>query len=593
MKHNVRLLVISTLIALLSLLMTPTFAQEEGDIPGPGEGDPVIRANLGQDIATLNPILSSDGSSQAVIAHILPTLIGASPDTLNWEIGVAGTLATDLDISEDGLVYTFTLRDDWSWSDGTPITAQDYKYAYDAIASGETDTSLTYVLDDIASVEAPDDYTLVLTLNQASCAAFENIAAVPVVPSHIYQEWFPTFADMNESPRNLGPQPATAGPWQFRNFRPGEQVTLSADENYPDAYAGYVIPEGWVYRNVATTDLIIEEFLLGNLSAMGTGDPDSKDRLRELGAEGEVQVYEDCCGNMRFIAFNLADPTNPQPAFDEEGNPIDQGHHPLTGDVRVRQAIQYGINFDAMNEGVFGGEAINVASHVLPTSWAYDPDLEPYTYDPDQAMALLDEAGFTDEDGDGIRECHGCLYAEEGTPLSLEFITNAGNVENENLGVLLQDQWGELGIDIDFQAVDFNLLVDRLTAQDYDLVLIFWGFGFPDDPNGIRVVFDPSNDVPGGGFNTSSYNNERVNELMDMANDPAQTNGCDLQTRFDLYQEVLQTLKEDSPWVWLNVTRIVDAAQPYLENWDPRPGIGQYWNEDAWIIDRTGFEAGQ
>ena len=593
MKHSIRLLVISTLIALLSLLATTAIAQEEGDIPGPGEGDPVIVANLGQDIATLNPILSSDGSSNDVIARILPDLIGASPDTLNWDIGVAGTLATDLDISEDGLVYTFTLRDDWSWSDGTPITAQDYKYAFDAIASGETNTSLTYVLDDIASVEAPDDYTLVLTLNQPSCAAFENIAAVPVVPSHVYQEWFPTFADMNESPRNLGPQPATAGAWEFRNFRPGEQVTLGADGDFPDAYAGHVIPEGWVYRNVATTNLIVEEFLLGNLTYANTALADKKEQLRELGAQGEIQAWESMSSTIRFVAFNLADPTNPQPAVDEEGNPIDQGHHPLTGDVRVRQAIQYGIDFDAMNEGVFGGEAVNVASHVLPTSWAYDPDLEGYTYDPEQAMALLDEAGFTDEDGDGIRECHGCLYAEEGTPLSLEFLTNAGNADNENMGVLLQDQWAQIGIDVQFQAIDFNLLVDRLTAQDYDLIMIFWGFGFPDDPNGIRVVFDPANDVPGGGFNTSSYNNERVNELMDMANDPAQTDGCDLQARYDLYQEVLQILKEDSPWIWMNSTIVVGAAQPYVENFDPRPGIGALWNEDAWIVDQAGFESEQ
>jgi peptide/nickel transport system substrate-binding protein len=354
-----------------------------------------------------------------------------------------------------------------------------------------------------------------------------------------------------------------------------------------------VVPEGWVYRNVATTNLIVEEFLLGNLTYASTALADKKEQLRELAAQGEVQAWETMSTTIRFVAFNLADPTNPQPASDEEGNPIDQGNHPLTGDVRVRQALQHGVDFDAINDGVFGGEAVNVASHVLPTSWAYDPDLEPYSYDPDQARALLDEAGFTDEDGDGIRECHGCLHAEEGTPLSLEFLTNAGNADNENMGVLLQDQWAQIGVGIDFQAIDFNLLVDRLTAQDYDLIMIFWGFGFPDDPNGIRVVFDPANDVPGGGFNTSSYNNERVNELMDMANDPAETNGCDLQTRFDLYQEVLQILKEDSPWIWVNSTIVVGAAQPYVENFDPRPGIGATWNEDAWIVDQAGFEAEQ
>jgi len=591
MKRFSKVLVYSILVAMLAMATSITFAQDE-EGPDTGSGDPIIAPNLGNDISTLNPILSSDGSSNTVIANILPTLIAISPETLSYEPGAAGGIVTDFTVSDDGLVYTMNLRDDWAWSDGTPITAADYVYSFEAIASGETTTSLTYVLDDVANVEALDDFTLEITTNSPSCEALDNITAIPVVPSHVYQEWFPTFADMNESPRNLGVQPATADAWEFRNFRPGEQVTLTADADYPDAFTGNVIPEGWVFRNVANQQLIVEEFLSENLSYIGSVPSDRKDEIRALGDEGLAQVYETPATSVRFIALNTADPSNPQAGLDEDGNAIDQGFHPILGDVRVRQAMMHGLDWEEANQAVFNGEGIQLASHWLPTGFAYDPDLPFYEFDLEMADALLTEAGFTDSDGDGIRECNGCLYGEEGAPMTLDFVTNAGNTENEALGVLLQDQWGAIGIDLDFQAIDFGVLVDTLLSQTYDMVMIFWGFGFPSGPTGdIVTTFGPQNDVPEGGFNTTSTNIPRLNELTTQGNDPAQTNGCDIATRAEIYGEAYQILRDEVPWIWVSTSIVTAAGQPYIENWDPRPGVGLAWNDDSWIIDRAGFEA--
>jgi len=586
MKHLSRLLVLSMLVLMLSMVMTTTAQEEDGDFTT-GEGDPIIAPNLGTDIATLNPILSSDGSSAAIIGRILPDLIEVNPDTLDLDVNAPGSLAESIEISDDGLVYTITLRQDWGWSDGTPITAADYKYGFDAIASGETNTSLSYVLDDVANVEVLDDFTLEVTVNSPSCGAINNIAVIPFVPAHIYTEWFPEFADMNESPRNLGVQPATAGVWEFRNFRPGEQVTLIASENYPDPLLGAVVPEGFIFRNVANTQLQVEELLAGNLTTTGVPG-DRQDEFRDLAEEGVVQISETELGNLRFIAVNSADPSNPQPGLDEDGNPIDQGFHPILGDLRVRQALMHARDFDELNASVLAGSGIEVASHWLPDAWTYNPDLPFYEFDLELAGQLLDEAGFTDEDGDGIRECNGCLYAEAGTPLALELLTNAGNDDNEAIGVLLQDQWGRVGFDIDFQAIDFNILVDTLLGQEYDMVMIFWGFAFPSEPsNSIRSTFGPTNDLPGAGFNTTSYNNPRVTELIDLANDPTQTNGCDQETRRPLYDEAYQILRDEVPWIWFNSSIVMRAAQPGVENWDPRPGIGGFWNENSWLI---GFE---
>jgi len=583
-----KLLVISMLLAVLSMLVVPATAQDDEEIPGPGEGLPIIYPNLGQDIATLNPILSSDGSSNRVIARIFPDFLGIDPDLVDLAPGVPASLVTDFQVSEDGLVYTFTLRDDWTWSDGTPITAADYKYSFDAIASGETDTSLTYVLADIAAVDAPDDQTVVITLTESKCSALTNIAAITPVPSHVYSAEFETFADMNDSNFNLSPQPATAERWLFRNFRPGEQVTLVADENYPDGYLGYVVPEGWVFRNIASTNLIVEEFLAGNITYLQSAPSERKEEIRALGEAGEIQVYEAPASTVRFLAFNIGDPENPQPGLDENGDPIDQGSHPILGDVRVRQALMLASDWEEINQAVFAGEGIQLASSMLPTSWAFDPDIPFYPFDQEQAIALLEEVGWVDDDGDPStpRVAQGVEGVEDGTVMQLDYITNAGNDEQEAMGVLLADQWSSIGIGVDFQPIDFNTLVDQLLSQQYDMISVFWGFStIPPEPDGdIRTIFGVENDVPGGGFNTNSYYNPELQSLLDMANDPAQTNNCDTATRADMYAQALQIIRDDVPWYFISTSIVTSAMQSNVENFDPRPGLS-FWNEDAYVIE--------
>jgi len=465
---------------------------------------------------------------------------------------------------------------------GTPITAADYKYAFDAIASGETSSPLSYVLDYIDSVEVKDDHTLVVTAKKPGCTVINNIAFVPVVPSHIYSQQFAKFSDMNESDFNLQDPGATAGIWKFGNFRPGEQVTLLADTSYPDAHDEYVIPEGFVYRNVADETLIFEQFLAGDLTWINAPSARNDD-MRALGTEGKAQVSEVPAATIQFIGLNQADPKNPQPGLDENGKAIDQGHHPIFGDVRVRQALMYAMDWDALNKAALNNEGVQLASHALPTSWAYDPSLNPYEYDPEKAAALLEEAGWVDDDNDPAtpRVAKGALYAEDGTPLAFKLETNTGNDSSETIGQLLDEQWGAVGFDVDFQQIDFNILLDGFVGQTYDAVMLFWGFSFPDNPDDASGNFLPSNDIPGSGFNVTSYNNPRVTEILEEANSVP---GCDQEKRADLYKEMFKILRDDAPWIWLDTSVIVTGAQEGVQNWDPKPGLGVSWNEDAWVV---------
>jgi peptide/nickel transport system substrate-binding protein len=571
---------LGVILLVLALVVMPVIAQ---DAPGPGEAPPVIIANLGSDIANLNPILIQDGSSSTVAGFLYPTLvpIDVFQAAFTTSPGIAnspGAVAESWVVSEDGLSYTFTLRD-LVWSDGTAITSADYKYAFDAIASGETTTALTYVLDTIASVEAPAPDTLVINLNTVDCSALNNINAVPIVPAHVFSVQFPTFADMNEATEiNMNPT-VTFGPFSFANFRPGEQVTLRANQEYPDAQLGYVAPEGWIFKNIADENLILEQFNAGEIT-VGSAPEDRQNELRALGESGEAQVFEYSATSLRFISFNLADPANPQNGLDENGEAIDQGAHPILGDVRVRQALMYATNWAELNEKAMGGEGIQLASPVLPTSWAFNADVSPYPFDLAMADQLLTEAGWVDDDSDPAtpRVAQGALYAEDGTPLAFKLETNAGNTGSDSIGVLLQDQWGAAGVQLDFQTVDFGVLVETLTGQTYDAIMLFWGYSIPDNPEDLRANYDPANDVVAAGFNVSSYNNPELNALMDEAKTMP---GCDQAARAELYGQVQEILKNDVPWFWVNTSSVVVAAPADLVGWNPT-AVSRQWNVDGW-----------
>jgi peptide/nickel transport system substrate-binding protein len=589
MNKLTRVLLVGMMMALLLALSLPVIAQE-GEIPGPGEGDAVISPNFGSDIATLNPFLSNDGSSNTIINRIYPGFIGTDPDTGYYAPGAAGAIVTNWDISEDGLTYTFTLRDDWSWSDGTPITSADVIYAWNVISDADVNVSGSYstLVAGLDSVEALDDYTVVFNFTEPACTNLDNASYLPLAPAHIFSAQFPTNADMNESAFNIT-APVTANAWQFLDFAPGEQITLVADPNYPDAYAGYVVPEGWIFKNVADQTVQVEQFLAGQLTVMAVPAARQQELLDMVNA-GELQGVERIPLSTRFISLNIADPNNPQPGQDADGNPIPQGLHPIFGDVRVRQALNYAIDFTSINESAFFGFGIQGATHSTPTSWAYPADLEPYPFDQEQAIALLEEAGWTDADGDGVRNCQGCLYATEvdpsfeGSPLQFELLTNAGNTSQEALGTILQDQWGQIGATVDFQPIDFNVLVDTLTAQTYDAIMIFWGFSFPDNPDDTTATFSITADIPGEGFNTQSYYNPRVEELLDQARTLP---GCVQEERAALYSEAFQILHDETPWIWLGTAQTLTVVQPWVTGFDPRPLAANpaTWNEDAWVID--------
>ena len=166
------------LVTIAALMVAPVMALAQG----PGEGGPIIEGNLGGSVnfGAMNPLRNNDTATNEYTNLLFPSIVGASPYTQDFarvgEEGVFSALATDWEVSEDGLVYTIHLRQDAKWTDGEPLTAEDVKFAFDAVASGVIDSPLYGLINydaagnplGIAEVNIIDDYTVEYVFNQAS-----------------------------------------------------------------------------------------------------------------------------------------------------------------------------------------------------------------------------------------------------------------------------------------------------------------------------------------------------------------------------------------------------------------------------------------
>lgn len=576
MKYWTKLLVL--VFAILLLGVVSVFGQEGG------QGGIIIdaNANSGTDVATMNPLLGNDVYSNIVTSRLFTTLLGIDPEQGVFAPGARNGLAESWDISEDGLTYTFHLRNDYVWSDGTPVTAADFLYSYNAIKSGDTTSPRSYAVATIESVEMPDDYTLVIKYVSAACNNLDNTNAIVPVPAHAWQaEIGDDYTQMDGASRNMAPD-VSNGVFSFVELVPGQQVSLQANQSYPDALNGYVNPTGYIYKNVNTIDVALEQFLAGEVNLLDNqvGVPaQNYADLRARTESGEIQTYEELNNGYSWLAFNLSDPKNPVNGTDEDGNIVEQPPHPIFGDVRVRKALAQAADLDAIIQGVLFGEAVRATSPAIPTSWAYNPDLPAVAYDPDAAAAMLEEAGWIDEDGDGVREAHGAMYAADGTPLTFTIVVSASESEQVATAQILQDQFKAVGANAEVQAIDFNTAVQQLVGQVFDTALLGWSLTYPDDPD-FSFAFNPENDIVGGGFNFVSYNNSEVSDLLNQANNLP---GCDPAGRAALYQQAQELLVDDQPYIFMTTKKNMIAAAGNIEGFSPYPNQ-MFWNVDTWAI---------
>lgn len=518
------------------------------------------------DISTLNPIISSDNASSTVIGRMFHGLI-----TLEEFSGaIVGDLAESWTVSEDGLVYTFTLKDNVTWTDGTPVTAHDVAFTMDAINTDEVASPRRSAYDLVESWEATGDFELVLTLSDVDCTVLAGIGT-GVLPAHVF-EGDPL--NIVDSDFNLNPT-VTNGPFKFNSWTPDEVTILDANEDY---FEGRPFVDQWLYQVYADQSAEFAALLAGEITYTNA-PPQFVSRIDAEIASGAPFVTTKYFANSyNFVGYNLANPANPQNGWDDlDGDgvytdgepPLPQDPHPVLSDNEVRRAIAYSIDYTGIINKVAFGQGGPIVANVKPAiAWAYNTDLVPYEQDLELAAQILDDAGWVDSDGDGIRD-------KDGQPLAFELLTNAGNEVRENIGVLLKDVLDGIGFDITFTATEFGTVVQRLLGQEYDAVIIGFGGGAPEPDDSSQ--FSYKNDEVGAGFNFVSYYNETVeNNLSDGKSVP----GCAEADRAPFYLSNQEEIQADLPYSFLYVGLVTIAVQDHWVGIEPNA-----WNTRHNIIE--------
>lgn len=544
--------------------------QVEPTEPPIPQGGFIIESSFA-DASQLNPILSADSASSDVNSKLYLGLV-----TLHEETGeIIGQIAESWEVSEDGLTYTFHLRDDIVWSDGEPLTAEDVKFTYDAIASDLVETPRKSNVELVDSMEVVDDYTLEVNFTEIDCTALQNFT-LGVLPAHAFAD---DFSDIMDSPENSAPS-VTSGPFVFSEHEADSFVTLLAN---PDYYEGAPNVEGWTYRIFADQSAELEALLAGETDVT-TVSPQFVSVVEGAIAEGDpLQMKKFFDDGYTYIGFNMANPDNPQPGWedlDEDGEydpdepPLEQEPHPVFSDRAVRLAISHAIDYTNIINRVVFGEGTQAVSNVLPAvEWAYDESLQPYEFDTEMAAQILTDAGWEDTNGDGIRE-------KDGQQLRFTLMTNAGNEVRENIAQIVKDtlESEELGFAVDLEIIEFGTVVENLLGQTFDAVIIGWT-GLGSDPEDSSF-WAYRNDSPGGGFNFVSYYNEEVEEKL---NEARSLPGCGVEERGQLYRDIQTQILDDAPYTFLYVPLTNVVWNTRLEGIDPQPW-STYYNVEGWYL---------
>jgi peptide/nickel transport system substrate-binding protein len=278
--------------------------------------------------------------------------------------------------------------------------------------------------------------------------------------------------------------------------------------------------------------------------------------------------------------LNLADP-----ALDAPDDPLNNPH-PLLGDVLVRRAIQAAINKEEINEILLYGAA-TVGTKEYNIGWpSVGCDIPPSEYSPDQAMAWLDEAGFTDEDGDGVRECNGCKYANAGDPLRLKIQTTTGNKLREETEQLIIEYMAAVGIEMYIENVPSSELFASWASGafrkhgQYDILMYTTSGDI--DPHGQVNGYFGADNIPTEANAGSGYNYSRwVNMDADAALKAAAAT-ANLEERKQLYCTVFKAIADELPHIYLYDRAEIHATREGLEGYVPNTWGVQTWAIEEW-----------
>ncbi len=523
---------------------------------------------LYQEPDVLNPFIATQYAADEVSRMVVEGLVEVDPNG-NYFPVLAEEVPSPKNglVSKDGLDVTYKLKKGVVWSDGVPFTCKDVVFTWKALTTPGNGAVNTAGYDKIKSVTCEDDHTVHVKFAKFYApylTLFDN-----VLPEHAAGD----IKDMTKWEYNTKKILGT-GPFVLKEWVSGDHITLVKNPKYRDYPAKpkvdqiivRIIPSREVGKALITSG---EIDILWDLSEAD---------VPEFKNNPNVVIHKKKGPGTERLLLNLADPT-----LDATDDPLHHPH-PILADLRVRQAIQYGINKQLIVDKLLYS-ATTVGTSELSIGWA-KCDIPPSEYNPEKAKKLLDEAGFVDKDGDGIRECHGCKYAKEGTPLKLKIQTTSGNQLRADCEQLLVEMMKNIGIQFYIENVPSSELFGSWSSGAFrkhgHFDILMYTTSDKIDPQSHMYGYFHEKSIPtkannGKGFNYVRWINHRASEALDKAGSTP-----NLAERKAQYQIACEEIAKDIPHLYLYDRSEIDAARSNIKGFDVNPWRPQTWNVAEW-----------
>jgi peptide/nickel transport system substrate-binding protein len=498
---------------------------------------------------SLNP-----GNGVLSEAYTLYELVYDTPITVDVNGAYQPELATEWSASEDGLTWTMTIRDDATFHDGTPLTAEDVAFTMQLYQDTEAFPFLPSYVAPFTSIEATDATTVTLTTKQPIANFEPSMAFIYVLPKHIWESVEDPVEFANEE--MIG-----SGPFSFVAAEQGVSVELAA---YKDHWGSPPNVDGVLFQTFEADDARVTALTTGQIDAM-LDVPETAIPSLENAENVAVHIAETAAGgSLTDIIFNITEEEN-CPPDDPETTDVDEtgvcSGHPALKDLAVRQALAHATDKEQLITVATGGTGSPGLSLVPPgLGDYYASEIGDYAFDIDEANRILDEAGYEDTNGDGVRECLPDQGCED---LTFRFNYPADATTGARESEVIQETWQEIGVSLSVQVLDPDALTS-VCCPAFDFDVIMWGWGSDPDPAFLLGVALCS-EIPSG-FSESGYCNPAYDELYD-----AQAVELDHEARVDLIHQMQQTLVDDLPY-------IIPYYYPTIEVWRTDTFTG--WLED-------------
>ena len=544
------------------VMATGTQESGEGSLPGPI----IVGSNSAP--RTLNPLFFPSRQDSLVTNLIFDNFV--QPDK---EGQIVGRLVESFDISDDGVTYTFNLRDDVTWHDGEAFDAEDVVATFEMLGHPDYNGGMNRVGDivgveefaadpsgDIPGITVEDEYTVVVEIKEPS-ATFLPGLYFPILPAHEIADI--DLTNLEEAPFNSNP--VGTGPFVFEEWDVGDSITVTANENY--------------YLGTPKVNSVIVKFgdTVALTSQLQTGAID----ILEVDLDG----YATFEGDSDFVIY-----TYPMLSVDYVGYRVGPGRADDTDDwlpvyeKSIRQALAYATNKEALVEAAFGVGGYPHDSIFPRGTIADSPNDNPYTYDVNRAKALIEAEGYEMNGQTGI-------YELDGEPLEIELIYSEADGA---AAAILKEQWSQAGVDLQLRLLDFGALINVLlrksdangnlegddgydpetAATDAPFEAYLLGFAQESDPDEYAQYFvdDPF-------WNFYHYDNEDVQRWF-----AEQAVTVDPDERQEILYRVSEQITEDLPWFTYAGTNENVVTGANIGGFDPDTR-GYTLNAHLWTIE--------